>query len=371
MKEDNNQGSGGESAGNPQGEGNPQGGNNPQEGSNPPSGRSQRSGGYRRHSRFYGQSSRGRQDTQAQSKEWKLVQNLLEQSFAEQRKSRRWGIVFKSLGFVYFFLLLWLLSAPMASGPSRSQPHTALIQVNGEIAADQVANSDDILAAVKEAFLEKNAKGVVLRINSPGGSPVEAGIVYDEIKRLRSLNRDKKVYAVITDAGASGAYYIAIAADGIYANQASIVGSIGVVAPGFGYNHLIEKIGVERRIFSSGANKAMLDPFSPLKSEDVSYFEGLLKVVHRQFADRVKESRGERLKSQEVFSGLFWTGEQALELGLIDGLGAPGYVAREIVGVEQMIDYSQEGDTFARIARSLGAEAQHAVKTFLGKVLPY
>ncbi len=322
------------------------------------------SGGYRgNNNRHYNQYRGGpRQDL---SKEWKLIQDLLSQSHLEQKKTRRWGVFFKSLGFIYFFLVLWLFASPLSSGASKSELHTALIDVNGVIMANEGANADAILSAVKSAFLEKNAKGIILRVNSPGGSPVESGIIYDEIKRYRSLYPNKKVYAVITETGASGAYYIAIATDGIYANPASIVGSIGVVAPGFGFSGLIDKLGVERRVFSSGENKAMLDPFSPLKNEEAKYFEGLLTVVHRQFIDRVKESRGERLKSQDVFSGLFWTGEQALQLGIIDGLGSPNYVAREIIGAEKIIDYSESDDPLALFTRKMGVQLMHGMLSML------
>lgn len=304
-------------------------------------------------------------ETPNKSKEWRLIEKVVSTLNVEQRRSRRWGIFFKSLTFIYLFALLGIfMMGRDITGAKESvdrQPHVALIEIRGVIADGADASADNVITALRRAFSSQQAEAIVLRINSPGGSPVQAGYINDEIARLKSLNPDKKVYAVITDIGASGGYYIAVAADEIYADKASLVGSIGVTASGFGFVDLIDKIGVERRIMTSGDNKAFLDPFSPQREEETQFWQSVLETTHQQFIREVKEGRGDRLaESQELFTGLVWSGEQSLGLGLIDGLGSSSYVARELVGIEKMVDYTHQPTAFDRLVDRLGvAVAKH------------
>lgn len=292
----------------------------------------------------------------------KLVGSLT----AEQRKSRRWGIFFKSLTFLYLFALLFMFRGPLTGGLETAtvEAHTAVVEVNGAIASDTHASADNLVGALRRAFEAENARAVVLRINSPGGSPVQAGYVYDEIVRLRDEYPDKKVYAVISDIGASGAYYIAAAADEIYANRASLVGSIGVVSGGFGFTGLMDKVGVERRLYTAGENKAFLDPFSEEEPGEVAFWQDVLENTHNQFIEYVRKGRGDRLKDDErLFSGLIWTGEQALDLGLVDGLGSTSWVARELVGEEDLVDYTVQPSPFKKFTDALGVSIVGALRT--------
>ena len=236
-----------------------------------------------------------------------------------------------------------------------SSPHTALIEVRGEIASDTEASAENLLPALKDAFEDEGAQAVVLRINSPGGSPVQAGIVYDEIKRLKELHH-KKVYAVVEEVCASGAYYIAAAADEIYTDKASVVGSIGVLMDGFGFTGAMDKLGIERRLLTAGSNKGIGDPFTPLGEPQRAYLQATLDQIHQQFIAVVKEGRGERLKeTPDTFTGLFWNGEEAIKLGLADHLGSLDYVAREVVHAEDVIDYTPKENIAERFAKRFGA----------------
>jgi len=303
-------------------------------------------------------------------KEWQLIEKLLMQQNKESRRSRRWGIFFKLLTFTYLFVILFLFTLPSwmgDSGAGLGGAHTALVDINGVISDQELANADTIVTGLRNAFEDENTQGVIMRINSPGGSPVQSGYVYDEIMRLKGLYPDTKVYAVISDIGASGAYYIAAAADEIYADKASLVGSIGVISSSFGFVDTMEKLGVERRVFTSGENKAFLDPFSPLKKSDKVFWQSVLKVTHKQFISQVKKGRGDRLKSDDqVFSGLIWTGEQALEMGLIDGLGSTGFVAREVIGEENIVDFTLKRSPFEEFADRLGIAAASTLATKFG-----
>ncbi|WP_156491832.1 S49 family peptidase, partial [Oleiphilus sp. HI0123] len=285
----------------------------------------------------------------------------------EQRKARRWGVFFKLLTFAYLFVLLFMMSEGLSPDKiSDTEQYTALVNLEGVIASGEEANADFLVTGLRAAFEAEGTQAVVLRINSPGGSPVQSGYVYDEIKRLRGLYPETPLYAVISDIGASGAYYIAAAADKIYADKASLVGSIGVVASGFGFVDTMKKLGVERRLYTAGAHKGFLDPFSDEKGDEVEFWESVLNTTHQQFIAKVKEGRGERLKvDEEIFSGLIWSGEQALEKGLVDGLGSAGYVAREVVGAEEIIDFTPQPDPFERFTKTLGIAAGSAV----GKLL--
>ena len=304
-------------------------------------------------------------------KAWKLLEQTLQAGVVEQRRARRWGIFFKLLAFVYLFGALALFSPALKldKAASSAEHHTALIEVRGMIMADEEASADNIVSSLRAAFEDNKTKGIVLRINSPGGSPVQSGYIYDEIKRLRGEHPDIKVYAVISDLGASGAYYIASAADQIYADKASLVGSIGVTAATFGFVGVMEKVGVDRRVYTSGEHKAFLDPFQPQKEEETRFWQGVLETTHKQFIDSVKKGRGERLKVDqhpELFSGLIWSGEQALQLGLVDALGSSSYVAREVIGAKDIVDFTREENPFDRFTKKLGASVAERLALWMG-----
>jgi protease-4 len=308
----------------------------------------------------------------SEDKSWKLLEKTLLAGVQEQRRARRWGIFFKSLLFLYLFAGLALL-APMLDwrkgAASGSGSHTALVELRGMIADKESASADNIVGALRAAFEDSKTKGVILRINSPGGSPVQSGYVYDEIRRLRAEYPAIKLYAVISDLGASGAYYIASAADEIYADKASLVGSIGVTATGFGFVGVMDKLGVDRRVYTSGEHKAFLDPFQPQKEEETRFWKGVLEVTHQQFIDSVRKGRGERLKlaeHPELFSGLIWSGEQALQLGLIDALGNTSYVAREVIGEKNLVDFTVQETPFDRFAKKLGASVAEHLALWMG-----
>ena len=303
-------------------------------------------------------------DTRPEStKEWKIIEKTMLQLSVEQRRSRRWGVFFKLLTFVYLFFILALFNSGMNStSGGEGDSHTAIVDLSGVIAADEDAAADVIVAGLRAAFKDENTKGIILRINSPGGSPVQSGYIYDEIKRLKALNPETKVYAVISDIGASGAYYVAAAADEIYADKASLVGSIGVTAAGFGFVDTMEKMGVKRRSYTAGAHKGFLDPFSPEREDEVQFWQSVLKTTHNQFISKVKEGRGDRLKDDPLlFTGLVWSGEQALELGLIDALGSPGFVARDIIGEENIVNFTPKPDPFEKFTQRLGTSIGGAI----------
>jgi len=303
------------------------------------------------------------------TKEWKLIEKVLMASGQEQKRTRRWGIFFKALTFVYLFALLLVFSPSrwMGDAASSDGPHTAMVEVQGLIAEGELASADNVVTGLRDAFEDDQTKAVILRINSPGGTPVQAGYIYDEILRLRDMYPDTKLYAVIGDLGASGGYYVAAAADEIYADKASLVGSIGVISGGFGFAGTMEKLGVERRLYTAGENKAFLDAFSPTKEGEKEFWEGVLKVTHSQFIEKVKQGRGARLQdSPELFSGLIWSGEQAKELGLIDGLGSPGYVAREIIGEENIVNFTPRRNPFEEWSDRLGVSIGKTVAAAVG-----
>lgn len=310
----------------------------------------------------------------ADDKAWKLLEKAVLAGVQEQRRSRRWGIFFKSLTFLYLFGAIFLFGSVFKSDLKKhSGSHTALIEVRGMIADQQNASADKIVTALRTAFEDNGTRGVILRINSPGGSPVQSGYIYDEIKRLRLLYPAIPVHAVITDLGASGAYYIASAADRIYADKASLVGSIGVTAASFGFVDTMEKLGIERRVYTSGEHKAFLDPFQPQKESETEFWQSVLATTHQQFIESVKQGRGERLKADqhpELFSGLIWSGEQAMELGLIDALGSTSMVAREVIGETTLVDFTVEDSPLDRFAKRFGASvAEHlAIRTGLQQV---
>ena len=290
------------------------------------------------------------------------IEKLVLANFKEQRAARRWKVFFRVLMFALLAAYLWVIYLGVQGkglGASKDDatagPHTAVVDVKGAIAADKDANADAINKAMRRALKETNVKALILRIDSPGGSPVQAGRVYDEIRRLRAEHK-KPIYAVIEDTGASAAYYIAAGADKVYADKASIVGSIGVLMDGFGFTGLMDKLGVERRLLTAGENKGFLDPFSPQSDAQRAHAQRMLDQIHQQFIGVVRQGRGERLKeTPEMFSGLFWTGEQAVQLGLADGLGSLDMVAREVVKAEKLVDYTNKENIAERFAKRLGA----------------
>lgn len=301
------------------------------------------------------------------SKEWKLIEKMVTGLQAEQRRSRRWNIFFRSLIFIYLFALLWMVRLPTADMTPEAGENgfAAIVEVNGAIAADQPASADLLITAIRNAF-DSDAKGLILRINSPGGSPVQAGYVFDEIRRLKATRPDFPVYAVIMDLGASGAYYIAAAADEIYADKASLVGSIGVVGSGFGFTGVMEKLGVERRTYTSGEHKGFLDPFQPEREDERAFWESVLKVTHQQFIEQVRLGRGERLKeTPDMFSGLVWSGEQAVELGLVDGLASSSQIARDKLNTEQMVNYTFQEQPWKELVGQLGISIGEGISRML------
>ncbi len=273
----------------------------------------------------------------------------------ERRSERRWRTFFRLAWLLLVVAVVVTLFAARNYSAAPLGPHTALIEVRGEIGPDAEASAENLLPGLRSAFEDGAARAVVLRINSPGGSPVQAGLINAEIRRLKALHK-KKVYAVVEETCASGAYYIAVAADEIYADKASVVGSIGVLISSFGATALMDKIGVERRLLTAGANKGIGDPFSPLPPEQRAHLQQTIEQIHQQFIDVVRQGRGSRLKeTPELFSGLFWNGERALELGLIDHLGDLDYVAREVVKAEELVDYTPKENIAERLAKRFGA----------------
>jgi protease-4 len=290
--------------------------------------------------------------------ERELVTKLATAALKEQRRARLWGIFFKLLTFAYVTLILLMAIDWKSADVAGGRKHTAMVEVNGLIAPGTDASAERITSALQAAFKDKNTQGVVLRCNSPGGSPVQAQTIYDEMKRLRQKYPQIPLYTVVEDVCASGGYFVAVGADRIYVGKASIVGSIGVLMNGFGFTGLMEKLGVERRLITAGDNKGMLDPFSPLDEKDKEHVKTLMGDIHQQFIGVVKEGRGKRLKeSPEIFSGLIWTGQKSVDLGLADGFGSLESVARDVVKAEEIIDFTQKEGIAEKFARRFGAAA--------------
>jgi len=293
----------------------------------------------------------------------------------EQRRTRRWRIFFVSLFFIYLFISYITLINPewlqnITEDQHATQKHTALVEINGVIAANADANADNIISGLRKAFKDKNTKAVIIRINSPGGSPVQSGYINDEIKRLRKKYPKIPLYAVATDLCASGGYYIAVAADKIYADKATIIGSIGVLMSGFGFVKAMEDLGIERRLLTAGKNKGFLDPFSPAKQSDIEHVKVLLDDIHQQFINQVKKGRKKSLDAKgqshlmdnpELYTGLVWTGEKALELGLIDGLASSSYLAREVIKAKKIKNFTHKDTYFDRFAERIGATMANTI----------
>ena len=301
-----------------------------------------------------------------------LVNQLAREFLREQRRARRWGIAFKLFfaAWLLLFLIIYLTSeSDISTAGLGDGRHTALIDIRGIISSDGLVDADyvsadQVAAGLLAAYEDSGTVGVILRINSPGGAPVQAGYINDEIMRLKDENPDIPVYAVLSDLCASGGYYIAAAADKIYADKASLVGSIGVVSAGFGFVDTLNKLGIERRVHHTGKNKAFLDPFSPLREDEVKHFDQLLDNIYQQFVKTVKEGRGDRLVDDDrIFSGLIWTGEQSVELGLVDELGDVGYVAREVIGAENVVDFTYRDSWFEQLSIQISALFKNRFKS--------
>ena len=302
--------------------------------------------------------------------ERKLIEKLALETLAEQKRRRRWGIFFKLLGFAYLTFLILALGdwEDTADKFGDGKKHTALIQLNGVIKPTGEASAEKITEALQAAFKDRGTQGVILRINSPGGSPVQSGIINDEIRRLRAKHPNTPLYAVVEDVCASGGYYVAAAADKIFVDKASVVGSIGVLMDGFGFTGTMDKLGIERRLLTAGQNKGFLDPFSPQDDQHKQHAQILLDDIHKQFIDVVRKGRGKRLKeSPELFSGLMWTGAKSIELGLTDELGSVEYVAREVIKAENILDYTMRASLTERFARQFGADVAEGVMHAVGK----
>jgi protease IV len=301
-----------------------------------------------------------------------LVGRVVLDAMRERRRGRRWSIVFRILTFVFLFsLLLALVPGDLTERVTPGEKHTALVDLKGLISSETQASAENVIAGLRDAYEDASTKGVILRINSPGGSPVQAGQVNDEIRRLRKKHPDIPFYAVVSDVCASGAYYIAVAADKIYVDKASLVGSIGVRLDAFGFEDAIKDLGIERRLLTAGKNKGILDPFSPLPEDQKRFLQGLLDKLHQQFIQVVKEGRGDRLKANDaIFSGLFWTGQESVDLGLADGLGDSGYVARELIGAEKIVKYTKKKDILERFAERLGASIGETLLRVTGGAYP-
>ncbi len=299
-----------------------------------------------------------------------VLEKLAFSAIEEQRKARRWGIFFKLMAFAYLAIVLAMLAYPSFEAEmSTAKQHAAVIDVLGIIAEGETANADTIIEGLRDAIKDKNTKGIILNINSPGGSAVQAAYVYDEIRRQKVQHPDMPIYAVVGDMCASGGYYIAAASDKIYVSQASIIGSIGVIMNGFGFTNVLEKLGVERRLLTAGEHKAMLDPFSPMKEQEAKHMQSLLDQVHHQFIAAVRQARGDRLKeTPEMFSGLVWTGEEGVKLGLADDFGSVDTVARQFLGTEEKMNFTPQERLIDRLAGKMGATFAHAMGTMLKSV---
>lgn len=307
------------------------------------------------------------------SQDWavRTVEKIALAGLQEQKTARRWSVLFKSLTFIYLFFLLMMLLGWVGQNKNTSIAHTALIDISGVIEAGGQVNADAVISSLNDAYDNNGTKGIILRINSPGGSPVQAGIINDEIHRQRKLHPEIPVYAVVEDICASGGYYIAVAADKIFVDKASIVGSIGVLMDGYGFTEVMKKVGVERRLMTAGENKGMLDPFSPVKPKQQAFAQSMLNQIHQQFITVVREGRGSRLKEDaDTFSGLFWNGEESIKLGLADAQGSAEYVAREVIKQAEIVDFTYQETVVDRFAKKLGASMAQELGVSAKNLLP-
>lgn len=319
-------------------------------------------------------------DGDRQGGEWErdVLNRLAFATLNEQRRARRWGIFFKALILAYLIAVLYLLIPTDLDAPATGGPHTAVVDVPGVIAPDSRASADLVTRGVEAALKDPQTEGVILRINSPGGSPVQAGYLYDAIQRLREEHEKTPIHAVITDIGASGGYYVAAAAEKVYANRSSIVGSIGVTMSSFspssfGFDEVIERLDIERRLLTAGEDKDLMDPFQPMEEGDAAHMQAVLDRMHHQFITAVKEGRGDRLETGDdtpLFTGLVWTGERGVELGLVDELASPAEVAREEIGAETMVDFTPRERYLDRLMDRFGAALGRGIAQVMGPDTP-
>ncbi|OIR03478.1 putative signal peptide peptidase SppA [mine drainage metagenome] len=311
-------------------------------------------------------------ETPQNSSQWErsVLEKIALDGLAEQRRRRRWGIFFKLLGFIYLGVILgYVIDWGRPADKLGDGGHTALVQLSGVIQAKGDASADSVISGLDAAFADKGTKGVILRINSPGGSPVQSGMINDEIWRLRALHPAIPLYVVVEDICASGGYYVASAANKIFVDKASIVGSIGVLMDGFGFTGAMEKLGVERRLLTAGKYKGFLDPFSPQDAQQKAYAQVMLDDIHQQFIDAVRKGRGKRLKeTPETFSGLMWTGAKSVEMGLADGYGTVDSVARDVIKADQVRDYTVKQNLAEKFAKQIGAQVSGGVVNALTRM---
>lgn len=275
----------------------------------------------------------------------------------EQRATRRWKMVSTLILFILMGLAIWAIFAPSTDKIASGGRHTALVKLSGEISADSSASAKNIVHALDSAFAASHSAAVILAINSPGGSPVQSGIIYRDMMRLRKKYPNKPLYVVVGDTCASGGYYVAAAADKIFVDRASVIGSIGVIAGSFGFTGLMNKLGVERRVQTAGENKDLLDPFVPQSPRGKANIQAMLNQIHQQFIDAVRQGRGTRLKeTPDMFSGLVWTGEEGVKLGLADGFGDINQIARQLVKADNIVDYTEKDSFTERVARRIGTD---------------
>jgi len=313
------------------------------------------------------------QDNDRNDPNWerKIIEKLAVEALTEQRRRRRWGIFFKVLGFAYltFILLVAFDWSDRGDGLADGKKHTAMVRMTGVISNRGDASAEHVISGLQSAFEDKNTAGVVLLINSPGGSPVQAGIINDEIHRLRGKYPNTPIHAVVEDVCASGGYYVAVAADQIYVDKASIIGSIGVLMDGFGFTGTMEKLGVERRLLTAGENKGFLDPFSPQNAQHKAHAQQMLGEIHQQFIKVVRDGRGKRLKeTPDMFSGLMWSGAKSIEIGLSDGFGTVDSIARDVFKAEDIRDYSVKPNFAEKLAKQFGADMAEGVANALSRV---
>ena len=307
---------------------------------------------------------------QNQDTKWEhnVIEKIALASIKEQSRARKWGIFFKSLFFIYVFSLLGMSAYPKIKNilGGNSKYHTAVIDVSGAIAEDKEANAADIIESLRDAVKDDQTKGIILHSNSPGGSPVQSNYVYEEIRNIKKAHPDLPIYAVVSDICASGCYYIAAATDKIFVNPSSLIGSIGVIMDGFGFVDTMKKIGIERRLLTAGAHKAMLDPFSPPKADETKFMQALINQVHQQFITAVKNGRGDRLKeTPDMFSGLVWTGEESINNGISDAYGNDDEVAKNTIGAEKLVKFSQQKSLLDKMSGKLGASFGQALSSLL------
>jgi protease-4 len=314
----------------------------------------------------------GAESANAGNSNWErgVLEKLVFATVTEQRRARHWGIFFKSLFAIYLGVSIWLIASPFGhENLSTSNKHTAVIDVTGTIADGAESSADNIIDGLRDAADSKSVKGIILHFNTPGGSPVQAGYVYDEIRRIKKEKPDLPILAVVSDLCASGGYYIAAAADKIYVHPSSVIGSIGVIMNGFGFVDTIKMLGVERRLVTGGAHKALLDPFAPVDAVEKERIQQLVDQIHQQFIDAVKQGRGTRLKeTPDMFSGLVWAGSEAIALGLADDLGDVRHVAKDIIGAEDRVNYTPQEHLLDRISRQMGTSFGHSITGLMESV---